>query len=140
MTTVREFLVAEAAKPFHWGDTDCAAMVDRWITIATGASPLDRFGRRHRTEEEARAWLGEPGGLAYAFGSVLSAYGLRRVQHPVEGDVALVIESRRLCSAIHAGSHWVSRDATGFIAMPVDNFLKAWSICPLPFPASSCLA
>lgn len=140
MADIHAFLAAEALRPFRWGETDCAATVDRWIAVATGISPLDRFGRRHRTEAEAQAWLNEPGGLLYAFGSVLSAHGLRRVQYPVPGDVGLVIEQRRLCSAIHAGSHWVSRDVTGFLAMPLDQFLKAWSICPQPSPASSCSA
>jgi hypothetical protein len=136
---VEEFLAAESRSPFRWGETDCASMVDRWIALRTGSSPLDAFGRRHSNEADAQEWLAEPGGLLRAFRQAMCAVSARETKDPVEGDVGLAIRGRKLCSAIHAGSHWVSRDAEGFMAMPHNSFLRAWSLCPQPYPVFSCL-
>lgn len=107
-------------------------MIDRWVAVAAGVSPLDAVGRRHENEQQAHDWLAEPGGLLRAFRKAMDAAGFHETKLPVAGDVGLAVRGRKLCSAIHAGSHWISRDATGFIAMPTAHFLKAWSICPKP--------
>lgn len=126
--TVTEFIATVAAEPFVWGKTDCASIADRWVQHRRGFSPMERYGRRHADEAEARAWLAEPGGIAVAFNRVMRATGFKRTAAPVEGDLALVILDKRMCIAIHAGRLWFSRHEDGLIGAPLDTFWKAWSI------------
>lgn len=131
--TVDEFVRVEAAKPFRWGDTDCASTADRWVKSVTGISPMSAFGRQHATEGEAREWLAEPGSIAVAVNRVMRKSGLKKTSTPRPGDVGLIVVGdaagvRRLCMAIHAGNVWFSRDEDGFIGAPSSALWKAWRI------------
>jgi hypothetical protein len=126
--TVDEYIGAEIAKPFRWGETDCASTADRWVRLRAGFSPMAIFGRQHRNEEEARAWLAEPGGIAVAFNRVMRSAGFRKTETPRAGDLGLAFFDRRVCIAIHAGAIWFSRHEDGFVGAPLGNVWKAWSI------------
>ena len=92
------------------------------------------YGRLHGDEAQAKAWLGEPGGIAVAFNRVMRASGLRRTKEPQPGDIGLVLLSlskdgpAKLCIAIHAGRCWFSHDERGLIAAPLDAVWKAWRV------------
>lgn len=122
------FLLEEAAKPFRWGDTDCAATADRWVLAARGTSPLAIYGRTHRNYADADAWLAEPGGLAAAVPRVLRAAGLKRATDLRAGDVGLVRTADCLCVAIWTGAVWFSRDQTGLLGIPAACTRQAWSV------------
>ena len=123
-----DFIRAEAGRPFRWGETDCAATVDRWIAMVTGRSPLAAFGRRHADAGEAAAWLAEPGGLPKAVKHVLSAAGLEETAEPRPGDVGLVVQAGKVCVAIFSGHLWFTRDESGLMAAPPEACLKAWRV------------
>ena len=128
MTTITDFVAAEARKPFAWGVTDCASMADRWVQLVRGFSPMALYGRHHANRQEAQAWLAEPGGIAIAFNRVMRAGGFKRTSEPKAGDLGLVIFDRRMCIAIHAGSIWFSRHEDGLVGAPLGNVWKAWAI------------
>ncbi|MDH6229604.1 hypothetical protein M2281_000176 [Mesorhizobium soli] len=128
--TVEEFIAAEAAKPFAWGETDCASTADRWVEQVRGFSPMALFGRRHRTRDEAMAWLAEPGGIMIAFCQVMRMSGLRQIFSPQLGDVGMAILDRRACIAIHAGHCWFSRHEDGLVGVPLNNVWRAWEVMP----------
>lgn len=128
LIAAQDFIRAEAAKPFRWGETDCSATVSRWIQQNIGFSPLAHFGRVHSNEAEARQWLSEPGSIAVAVNRVLRAAGLLKTKEPQAGDVGLVAHDSKLCMAIHAGNYWFTRDETGLIGTPLGAVWKAWKV------------
>lgn len=122
------FLLQETAKPFRWGETDCAATADRWVLTARGVSPLRLYGRVHLDAGDAHAWLSERGGLAAAVPRVMRAAGLQRTAKLQAGDVGLVRLADRLCVAIWTGAVWFSRDESGLLGIPEACTRKAWSV------------
>ena len=126
--TVEEFIAAEAEKPFRWGETDCCATVDRWVRHVVGFSPMSRFGRIHRDEAEAKAWLSEPGSIAVAVNRVARSIGFMKTDCPAPGDFGLILHDGKLCLAIHAGAYWFSRDESGLIGAPLSAVWKAWRV------------
>lgn len=132
MADVLSFIDIEKPKAFVWGATDCVATLDRWVRIAAGFSPLDRFGRRHLDEEEARAWIAEyDGDFVRGMSEVLDASGLERTGRPQPGDVGLVRVGDLACSAILAGRFWFSRNESGVVWAARARTLRAWRVsCP----------
>lgn len=122
------YVRSEIAKPFAWGATDCAMTTCGWIERVTGVHPLERYGRAHANEGQARAWLGERGGLGAAMSKVMRASGFRRTDAPAPGDVGLVGHTGQLCAAILTQRGWFSRSETGLICVPSGAFLRAWRI------------
>lgn len=121
-----DFIRAEVARPFQWGEADCASMADRWVRTVAGFSPLAVYGRSYGGPQEARAWLDEPGGIAVAVNRVMRASGFARTKEPRTGDVGLVFCKQQLCVAIHAGRLWLSRDEAGLLGAPLAACWKAW--------------
>lgn len=126
---IAEYIAAESAKAFRWGETDCCTTADRWVRGIHGFSPLAAFGRVHKTEEEARQWLSEPGSIAVAVNRVMRSCGLKKTNEPQAGDVGLILHAGKVCVAIHAGTLWFSRDETGLIGESLScHVIKAWKI------------
>lgn len=132
MADVLSFIAAETLKPFDWSVTDCVATVDRWVFLASGFSPLDRFGRRHADEAEARAWIAEyDGDFVRGMSEVLDGAGLERTATPQPGDIGLVRIGDQACTAILAGRFWFSRNETGLLWASKARTLRAWRLpCP----------
>ena len=125
---LRKFLASEMAKPFAWGETDCACTTDRWVRSVAGFSPMLIAGRVHGSQQAARDWLAEPGGIAVAVNRVMRAAGLSKTSAPATGDVGLAVHAGRLCMSIFDGRLWLSRDETGFLAAPAEACWKAWKV------------
>ena len=126
--TITEFVAAEVAKPFAWGDTDCASTADRWVQHVRGISPMAVYGRKHTNRDEALAWLAEPGGVSVAFNRIMRAAGFEKTTDPQPGDLGLVLFGPRACVAIHTGTIWFSRHEDGLVGAPLENVWKAWKI------------
>ena len=116
MADVQSFIRAEMDRPFAWGTTDCCATADRWCQARFGFSFLDRYGRRHTSEEEALAWMAEHGGLQATARVVFAACGFfESTDAPAPGDLGVIRAGGLECLAIHSGRLWWSRAETGFI-------------------------
>lgn len=122
---VEEFLRAEAARPFAWATADCTAMCDRWVRLRRGVSPVEAGCIIYRDRESALRLLPR---LAATMNRGMHRAGLEKTAKPKEGDVGLVLFDGRIGPAIHAGSHWITRHESGFIAAPLQNVWKAWRI------------
>ncbi|GKX33707.1 MAG: hypothetical protein MnENMB40S_13250 [Rhizobiaceae bacterium MnEN-MB40S] len=126
---LRTFLEIETAKPFAWGETDCCAMADRWVSLRAGFSPLDRYGRRHRCRADAIAWIDDDARyLARAVLAVMRHAELKRTRNPQPGDVGLVRIRNMLVMAICSGRLWVGRDVNGFMAASSNGLARAWRV------------
>lgn len=125
---IAEFVIAEALKPFQWGETDCASTADRWINIQAGKSPLAQAGLVYRDEYDAIALLIERGSFPVVVNRAMKLIGLEKTDAPKTGDVGLILHNQKMCLAIHAQTFWFSRDESGLIGASLDAIWKAWRI------------
>lgn len=123
-----DFLRHEAQTPFVWGLSDCCSTADRWVKFKRGFSPLERYGRTYASEEEAKAWLAESGGIIMAVAKVMKRNGINRTVSPKAGDVGIVAVQDMRCMAIFNGWLWVSRSQRGW-ASSMTHCHYAWSVC-----------
>lgn len=124
---VSDFIAAEAAKPFRWGETDCVSTAARWVLIHAGVDLTPAIGVYSSAEEAERA-MSEVGGLHVAVNRVMRKGGFQKTEEPKAGDVGLVVHNGKLCVAVHGGEFWFSHDETGLIGAPLNSVWKAWEI------------
>lgn len=124
---VTEFLRSEIARPFVWGETDCASTCDRWLKLIAGASPREALGMGDIGETEARRLLARDGSLMRLAMRGMQRAGFSRTRTPRAGDVGMVMHRGLVCAAIFSGRAWHSRSETGAIMAPRASFLVAWS-------------
>ncbi len=124
---VKDFIAAEAEKPFRWGETDCVSTAARWVLVHAGIDLSPAIGV-YETQEEASRAMSEVGGLAVAVDRVMRKAGFQKTEQPIPGDVGLGVHNGKLCVAVHGGDIWFSHDETGCIGAPLDTVWKAWSI------------
>lgn len=122
---LHRFLQAEAAIAYPG---PCCRMADRWFALRKGFSALARYGRDYQSEEEAAAWLAEPGGVLRGVLRVMDAAGVPRTRTPAPGDVGLVKLGPAAAMAIFDGRLWHTRDENGIASLPADHALFAWSL------------
>ena len=126
---VTDFIRGEIVKPHQWGETDCCATADRWVQVCAGFSPLDRYGRRHRSRMDAAAWIDDDARrLARAVLAVMRRSGLQRTFEPQSGDVGLVRIQDRLVMGIFSGRLWFGRDEGGFMWACPEAVARAWKV------------
>lgn len=129
LAAVREYIACEMERPYEKGVTDCAGTVDRWVIRLAGFSPVIALGKRLRNAEDAAELMSLHRSFVVLVSRVAAAGGFKKTKSPVVGDVGLIINEKGiLCPAIHAGDCWFSRHETGALAVPLDKFLRAWSI------------
>ncbi len=127
--TVDEFIRAEVSRPFAWGETDCASTADRWVRLIAGFSPMAAYGRKHGGEDDARAWLQEPGGIAVAMNRVMRKAGFVKTKDPQPGDIGLLLLDRQTMAVAILGSRmWFAPAENGTHSRPPAHFWKAWKI------------
>jgi hypothetical protein len=123
--TVEEFIAAEAAKPFAWGETDCTMMCDRWVRLRRGVSPVEVGPILYSDRDSAFDILPR---LPQIMNRAMRKAGLKKTGVPQVGDVGLVIFGNRIGPALHTGAHWITRHEDGLWAAPLGNVWKAWAI------------
>jgi hypothetical protein len=133
LAAVRDYIAAEMCRPYEKGVTDCGATIDRWVTRLSGVSPVSAFGRRLRNAEDASEWLAVPQMFVVLVNRAARAGGFKKTVNPIPGDVGLIVNDNGIVApAIHAGDCWWTRHSTGALAVPLDKFWKAWSVCEQP--------
>lgn len=126
---VTDFIESERARPFLWGETDCASTADRWFKIARGYSAMARYGRLVMNEELGRAWLADFGGLVRGIRNVMKCTDVRTLRGwPVAGDVGVVVVDNKACIAVYDGNLWCSRDEDGLIVADDTHRYVAWEV------------
>lgn len=123
--TVEEFIAAEAAKPFVRAVNDCTMMCDRWVRLRRGVSPVKAGGIVYHDDDTARAI--EPR-IAQLMNRAMRRAGLSKTNDPKTGDVGLAVFGKNIGPAILVGGLWVARHREGMVAVPRENFWKAWAI------------
>lgn len=123
--TVEEFIAAEAAKPFVRAVNDCTMMCDRWVQMRRGVSPVKAGGIVYHDEATAKAI--EPR-IAQLMNRAMRRAGIAKTDNPQLGDVGLVVFGRNIGPAILVGGMWITRHREGLVAVPRENYWKAWAV------------
>lgn len=125
---VSEFLAGELARPFAWGETDCAHTADRWARHVSGRSALTARGIDFADEAGARGLM-DRFALPVWVGRAMRAAGFAMTESPGEGDVGVVVSGPIAAVAIKGPSGWLWRDETGLHHAPDGvRVLGAWRI------------
>lgn len=124
---IADFVAAEAAKPFAWGETDCYSTADRWIRLKRSISPIS-FDEWDGSRDTAMECILHSYALPARFNRAMRKAGIERTSAPQPGDVGLVLFDHRVCVAIHTGKIWFSRHEDGLVGAPLKNVWKAWKI------------
>lgn len=122
-------MAAEMGKPLVWGETDCVATVDRWISARSGRSPLREFGEPYDSEHEAAVLL-DRCNLPIRMARALRCCGFRTSRDPLPGGVGIVVVGGFVAAAIRGRSMWLFRGERGGLcgASPSVRALGMWDI------------
>lgn len=125
-----DFLVEAAARPFIYGECDCALMPADWCLAETGIDPAERLRGRYDSEAGWRDIAIRAGGLVELWSRLCGEYGLVETATPVTGDVGLVILRRiGMFGAVRGGPRWLVKLAAGIVG-GAPMCVKSWRLPP----------
>lgn len=141
LTELQEFMQAQSAIPFRWGQSDCLLFCAEWVKQSTGTDPATCFRGTYATEEEAQELVRRQGGFVAATEAALAASGLSyrslgRGQHEA-GAIGIIAdrETHQLRGGVSTGRGWIMKSPLGVIADQTGRLLvvRAWQCqrCPL---------
>lgn len=128
-----EFLKAETARPFQWGNNDCSLLLANWWRANHGADPADWLRGTYSTAEQKDAVLLQHRGLQRLVTAIAKRAGASRTAAPSTGDFGLIAIGGRPYGAICTGrvagkACWAARSETGVTFLTNPRILRAWSI------------
>lgn len=114
------------AKPFAWGEHDCALWAADVVHALTGEDPAKEWRGTYSTALEAARVLRELGGM--------EAMATRTLGEPIAplmarvGDVGLLESCGRECFAVCNGDHWMAPGEHGLDVADLYAAKKAWRV------------
>jgi hypothetical protein len=125
--TLRDFLIAGAARPFAWGVCDCSLWPADWLVESRGVDPVPDLRGTYSCWIGAIRRVRRAGGLAWIFGPRLEAIGMRATLAPAPGDLGVVKVGPHLVGAVRTPSgRWAVKRESGVIIAPFETVL-AWT-------------
>ncbi len=119
-----EFLFHAAARPFQWGQFDCALWLADWYMAATRQpDPAAWLRGAYDDETSCRAKFGNAA-AARMLHEVARRIPLVRTADPFFGDIGAVeipLPRQQICGAIRARSSWVLLKPNGLVRIPDDQ-------------------
>ena len=114
------------ARPFVWGQQDCALFAADCMASCTGEDPAAELRGTYRDAVGAAAVIRRLGGLA----EIAAARAGEEVPPSMAqlGDVGLVSSAGRDCLAVCAGDGWVAPAADGLARAPLTAASRAWRL------------
>jgi hypothetical protein len=125
-----DFLRAQLARPFVWGESDCATRAADWVRLRTGSDPCAFCRGRYFDAAGAMAFYNLHGGLPRAMGRQLRVLGFRLTRDPRLGDVAAIALPGLVIAAIVGERHyhfWMETGAAMAERVRV-RLIAAWAI------------
>lgn len=104
MDALAEFLRADAARPFRFGERDCLLRLADWGLALTGIDAAAPWRGRCSSALGAARILKREGGLVAVLGKAFQPLGYVRAAEPRRGDLAVVETSVGLSGAIVAAA------------------------------------
>jgi hypothetical protein len=114
------------ARPFEWGQQDCALFAADGVLACTGVDPAADLRGQYDSALTAMRVLELHGGLAGIAASRLGPEIAPALAQP--GDIGLVINDGRECLAVCSGPMWLAPGASGLLPMPAASAFCAWRL------------
>lgn len=114
------------ARPFAWGQQDCALCAADCVLACTGVDPAARLRGTYSNAAGAAAVLRTHGGLV-----AIAARNLGAEVAPLcatLGDVGLVANGGRECLAVCTGPVWLAPGPNGLTPFPPECVTRAWRL------------
>jgi hypothetical protein len=113
------------ARPFAWGDQDCARFPAACVQAMTGADPMAAVPA-YSTAAEAARIIGAAGGLGALAAARLGPEVLPAAAQV--GDVGLLANDGRECLAVWGGDCWLAAGEQGLVRLPLAAALRVWRV------------
>jgi len=135
-----EFLLARAARPFVWGENDCALFCADGIEAMTGVDIAAEFRGKYHDEASALALIKTVTGgatIADAAAYCAKGAGLAEWKWPLfaqRGDLVIVVDAgretaRSISGLVHlSGRHVVAVGELGLKRLPIEAIERAWHV------------
>lgn len=127
MVTLSDYLAAAAARPFAWGECDCALFGADWVLARRGFDPAAGFRGAYRRACQAHDVLVLNRGLLALVARQLEASGVASTGDPQPGDVGVVEATEGATVAIRVAGGWACKSPRGVIVAP-RRLYKAWRV------------
>lgn len=127
-----QYLAEAAAKPFAWGQWDCATgLVAGWIVRVRGTDPAKAFRGAYGSQLGAWKTIRAQGGMVPLFDRLAAEYRLPRVEAADLGDVAVIrartFQGVKPVGAIRCALGWAVLAEPGLTIGQADA-LAIWSV------------
>lgn len=123
MDALADFLRADAARTFRYGECDCLLRLADWGLVLTGIDALARWRGRYVTATGAARILKREGGMLAFVDMAFGPLGFARTTEPGRGDIAIVTIVEGMTGAIMTGRSIASlpkfRGAVRLASVPV---------------------
>lgn len=139
MTPLYQELNRWAGLPFLWGKYDCCMLAMDWCERILGQDPAADLRGRYGTLDGAYriGWFERPVEL---IAERVEPLGIRRVQSPQDGDLAVLamIDDPRNAphAGIHVAGHWAAKSERG-VVIRQPAYVSVSAIWGLGYDASS---
>ena len=125
------YLSRVAARPFQWGELDCALFAAGWAMQMTGIDPAADWRGKYSTEQGCARILKRHGGLLTLAANGAQRAGLISTETPSIGAIGVLeVETARgrdLALAIYVGSFWSLLSPDGLLMVRADP-VAAWEV------------
>jgi len=130
--TLDEYLTAQSARRWSWGNVDCVQFGLQWAKEASN-HPLTAF-RAYSGRSGAMAVLEAYGGLERIVRDWMDANGFPPVEQPEDGDIGLAPVERvgddglaGFSIVIRSGPWWIGKTPRGIGSVAVEG-IPAWRV------------
>lgn len=110
MASFEDFINQTGRRSFVWGQSDCSLMVADWCVWVGHGDPAAGWRGSYDDQDGCRALLDERGGLADVVAACALLAGLKPIQEPEFGCVAVIgspHRPERQWAAIWNGARWM---------------------------------
>lgn len=128
MNELAAFLRASSARPFVWGDRDCALWATAWIAARRGSDPAAYLRGTYDTALGCYRVLRREGGLYSLAVKIARNAGIASTDNPQSGDVVCATFGKRDALGICAGNRIAFKAAPHGLVFVHAPILAAWRI------------
>ena len=133
MSPLYRFLNGYLARPFVLGECDCMLFLADWYRAVHGADPAAAIRGAYSTPGECEretGWMSDP--VAAVERCLATVGGLKRVQRPAPGDVAVIEGGGPIgpFGALWLGREWGAKARSGAVTLRPAHVrpLAIWSV------------
>lgn len=119
-------LAERRASPFKWGLLDCVLLAADCMAACTGVDPAAEIRGTYSDAIGASRLVRDLGGLAAIAAAHCGPEVAPALAQP--SDIGLVMNEGRECLAVRSGAMWFAPGASGVVALPASQAVRAWRL------------